>query len=289
MRDTVKGFIYSLIAVIFLSTNFITAKFGLTGFNPETFSLVWTVFATCYSFIIALTSPESRKQLFFSNNIVPLIILGIITGITMLLSWSALSVLDPVFSSFLWRLFPVITVISGVIFLKEKLMRDEIIAIIIMFLGSIVSIKGEWNIVGKGVILTLLAECAGAIQLIIAKTYVNRIHPNIMVLYRVAIASIFISIYAIASHKIDFNVRISCWYITMLGAFLGPCASFLFLFRSYKYWELSKSSILLILQPILVFPMAYLFLGTVPNIKEFIGGLIILIGAFWLAFIQIKK
>lgn len=289
MKGSIKGFFYSLIGVAFISTNFITAKFGLSGFNPETFSFIWTASATIYSFFISLLFKESRNQLINFHYIRALVALGICTGVTMLLAWTGLSMLDPVFASFLWRFFPVMAIVAGVVFLKERFKREELIAMIIMFIGSMYSIKGRWNIVGKGVIFTLLAGCAGAFQLLIAKVYAKRIHPNVMVTYRVGIAALLLGIWAVLSGRMDFKVDLKYWLVTLLGAFLGPCVSFLFTFRAYYYWELSKSSILLTLQPLLVLPMAYIFLGTLPDIKELLGGLIILIGAAWLAFLQAEK
>jgi len=40
--DPLKGFFYALAGSVLVSTNWVTAKYGLRGFNPETFSLVWT-------------------------------------------------------------------------------------------------------------------------------------------------------------------------------------------------------------------------------------------------------
>ncbi len=290
MKDPVKGFFYALAGVILVSTNFVTAKYGLKGFNPESFTLIWTISATFYSFLICLFFEESRRQLFSPPHLKALLSLGIVTGITMLLSWKGLSLLDPVFASLLWRFLPVITAIAGVMLFKERLLREEIIAIAIMIAGSFYSINGKWDIVGKGVFYIILATLAGAVQLLIAKAYSKKIDINVMVAYRAGIATAFVFVWDMFSGKVNFSsVPLKYWLVSMLGAFLGPCASFLFTFRSYRYWELSKASILLTLQPVFVLPLAYIFLGTFPDKKELIGGVVILFGAIWLALIQAKK
>ena len=289
MKDPLKGFLYSLAGVVLVSTNFVTAKFGLSGFNPETFSFVWTAAATLYSFLICLFFKESRAELFHPKHLNALLFIGVTTAITMLLCWTGLSLLDPVFASLIWRFFPVMTTLAGVLFLKERLMKDEIVAMLMMVAGSIYGIKGRWDLVGKGVVITLLAACTATAQLLVAKSYSKKIDINVMVTYRVGIAFICICLWDIVFQKFDFYVDIKYWLATLIGAFLGPCASFLFTFRSYRYWELSKSSILLTLQPIFVLPLAYVFLKTVPDKRELIGGILILTGAFWLAMIQMKK
>jgi len=289
MKAPVKGFFYALAGVVLVSTNFVTAKYGLRGFNPETFTLIWTISATVYSFFICLFFKNSRAQLFSPPYVKALLSLGIITGITMLLSWKGLSVLDPVFASLLWRFLPVITAISGVLFFKERLLKEELIAVAIMVTGSFYSINGKWDIVGKGVFYIILATFAGAVQLLIAKAYSKKIDINVMVAYRVGIAAVFVFVWDILFGKVELSVPFKYWFVTMLGAFLGPCASFLFTFRSYRYWELSKASILLTLQPVFVLPLSYCFLGILPDKKEIIGGAVILFGAVWLALIQAKK
>lgn len=287
--DPLRGFLYSLGGVILLSTNFITAKYGLEGFNPETFSFVWTTAAAIYSFAIALAVKSSRNQIFPKQNMKAMIALGTITGGCMVLTWNGLARLDPVFSSFLWRFFPIMAILAGVFFLKEKLSKYEILAMLVMLAGSLWSVRGRWDIVGPGVILTLLAGCAGAAQLLIAKSLTNIVHVNVLVAYRVGIGAGFTAAWALANRNLNFDVEPSYWYVTLLGAFLGPCASFLLTFRAYRYLNLSQSSLVLTIQPLLVLPLASCFLGTFPAEKELTGGLIILLGAFCLAFAQLKK
>ena len=287
--DPLRGLLYSLGGVILLSTNFITAKYGLKGFNPETFSFVWTTAAAIYSFAIALAGKSSRSQIFPRQNMKAMMALGTITGICMVMTWNGLALLDPVFSSFLWRFFPVTAILAGVLFLKEKLSKYESFAMLVMLTGSLWSVAGRWDIVGSGVILTLLAGCAGAAQLLIAKSQTDLVHVNVLVAYRVGIGAVFTAAWALANHNLNFDVEPSYWYVTLLGAFLGPCAGFLFTFRSYRYWTLSQSSVILTIQPLLVLPLAHVFLGTFPTEKELTGGLVILLGVFCLALVQIKK
>ena len=287
--DPVRGFLYSLGGALLISTNFVTAKYGLQGFNPETFSLVWTCAAAVYAFGIVLAGRSSRDQIFPARSMKAILALGTATGLGMVLAWKGLASLDAAFASFLWRFFPVLTILSGVLVLKERLSKREVLAMLVMLLGSLWSVADRWQTVGSGVILTLLAACAGTVQLLIAKSQTHQVHPNVLVAYRVGIGAAFVACWAFATGAANFAVEARYWYVTLLGAFLGPCASFLLTFRAYKYWSLSQSSIILTAQPLLVLPLAYLFLGTLPARRELAGGGMILMGAFWLAFIQVAR
>jgi len=287
--DPVKGFLYSLGGVLLLSTNFVTAKYGLEGFNPETFSLVWTSAAAIYAFSIALAVGSSRARIFPIANMKAMLALGIATGFGMVLAWKGLSYLDPAFASFLWRFFPVVTILSAVLFFEERLSKQEVLSMAIMLLGSLWSVAGRWETVGTGVLLTILAGFAATLQLLIAKTQTHRVHPNVIVAYRVGIGAVAIAFWVFMTNTADFAVELRYWCVTLLGAFLGPCASFLLTFRAYQYWTLSQSTIVLTAQPLLVLPLAYMFLGTLPTLRELLGGSLILVGAFWLALVQGAK
>jgi drug/metabolite transporter (DMT)-like permease len=287
--DPVKGFLYSLGGAFLLSTNFVTAKYGLQGFNPETFSVVWTSGAAIYAIAIVLVGRPTRDQIIPMRSMKAMLVLGAATALGMLLGWKGLARLDPSFASFLWRLLPVFTILSGVIILKERLSKKEVFAMAIMLLGSLWSVVGRWEAVGTGVTLTILACCAGVVQLLVAKSQIRQVHPNVLVAYRVGIGAVLIASWVFATGTANFTVEGRYWYVTLLGAFLGPCASFLLTFRSYRYWALSQSTIILTAQPLLVLPLAYAFLGTLPTTRELVGGCIILVGAFWLAHIHVAR
>jgi drug/metabolite transporter (DMT)-like permease len=288
-HNPLQGFLYSLVATFLLATNYITAKYGLEGFNPETFSIIWTLSATLFSFIIIIITHELKNITVPADSIKKITLLGFATGMGMILGWSGLARLDPSFASFLSRSRPVVTILLGIIFLKERFQKTEWIPAVIIIMGGFISATGRWDKIGVGMILILSSACLSAVQMLLAKMTIakGRVSPNILVFYRVGIALATISIWNLLTCRTNFNVRISYYLVTILGAFLGPCLSWLFMYRSYRYWDLSRSSIVFTMQPLFVLPLAYFILGKLPVIKELYGGLIILIGSFWLIWIHI--
>ncbi|KPJ61435.1 MAG: hypothetical protein AMJ46_01745 [Latescibacteria bacterium DG_63] len=289
LSNPLKGFLYALGGTVLVSTSFVTAKYGLQGFNPETFSLVWTIAAAVYSLLIVLGSGQWRQMAVSKGAARDLVLLGVATGVAMILAWSALALLDPSFSAFLWRFQPMIAIVLGALFLRERLSALEIAAGAVMISGGFLSTIGRWDFVGTGVVLTLLACSAVGVQMLIAKARVHEIHPNILVAYRVSGASIVVLLWCLLTGKTDLQVERSYWYVTLLGAFLSPCASFLLTFRSYRYWDLSRSSLVRTIQPLFVLPLAYAVFGKLPVGKELLGGGVIMIGALWLAWIQFTR
>lgn len=284
--NSLKGFFYSLTGTILVSTNFVTAKYGLKGFNPETFSLVWTSAAAVYALLIVFTTGHRQRLALPVHTINKIALMGVTTGMGMVLFWAGLARLDPSFASFLWRFFPVLVIGLSALILGERLLVKELFPLAIMVLGGCISAIGRWHIVGVGTIFTLLANFAFAVPALIAKMEVTEIHSNILAFYRVGIGVPVIAFWTFFTGKASFNVKASYWLITLLGAFLGPCAGYLLTFQSYRYWDLSRSTIVRTIQPLFVLPLAYLFLNKLPAEKELLGGCLILAGAFWLAWIH---
>ncbi len=284
--NNAKGFFYALGGTLLVSTNYITAKYALKGINPETFSFMWTSAASIYAFLIVLLTGKYGELSIPRNSTLSIATLGLSTGAGMILAWSGLSMLDASFASFLWRFSPVLIIVLSSIVLGERLRMIEVVPITAMVLGGAITTVGRWHVVGTGVVLTLTGCVAVAIQMLVVKVNVNRIHPNILVFFRVSLAAVVIGFWSLITGKLDFDVGISYVLVTLLGAFFGPCASFLLTFRSYRYWDLSRSSILLTGQPLLVIPMAYLAFGKLPTGFELLGGSIILGGAFCLVWLH---
>ncbi len=288
-RNSRKGFVYSLAGCGLVATNFVTAKYGLRGFDPVTFSLVWTAAATVYSFVYVLATGQARSLMIAPESRRTILVMGLATGIGMILSWEGLSRLDPSFTSFLWRLQSLLTILISFLILRERLMAIEFFPMAVMVGGGVLSTLGRWHVVGTGTTLTLLSCVTVTVQMLAAKLEAQRTSYAILVFYRLSIAVVVIAAWALLTGKMDFRVGLSFWGVTLLGALLGPCASFLLTFKAYQYWELSRATIVRTAQPLFVLPMAYLAFGSIPKGRVLLGGFLILGGAFWLGWIHLKS
>jgi drug/metabolite transporter (DMT)-like permease len=287
--DVTRGFLLSLAGTLAVSTNYVTAKYGMRGFNSQTFSLVWTAAAAFYCFVILAGTGRLKGLIVPRRSVWVVVLLGVCTGVGMLALWAGLRLLDPSFASFLARFASVMTVIFGALFLRERLRPVEFCALGLMIVGGAVSVVGRWLLVGLGTILTLIGCAASATQMLLAKIRSSELHPDVLVFYRVAGAALFISVWTFGAGAADFNVPFRYWAVTCLGAFFGPFTSFLLTFRSYRHWEMSRSAIVRTMEPLFVLPMAYLAFGSLPAGRELIGGLLIMAGAFWIGWMHLVQ
>ncbi len=284
-----KGFVLSLAGTFLVSTNFVTARYSLYGFEPVTFSLVWTFFSTVHSFAFVIGTGRANQVKIAPASRTGLALLGLTTGLAMIWGWTALSILDPSFQAFLNRFAPVLAIFFGVLFLKEKITGREIAAIVVMVAGGVISTIGTWQAVATGIFFALLSFIMIALQHLIAKTAVSSVHVTVIVFYRSMLAFLVILLWGVIRGGFDFEVPLRYWLTAALGAFLGPCFSHILYFRSFSFWELSRSSMVSNIQPLFVIPMAYMFLGEFPEKMQLIGGMIILAGILWLGWIHLNS
>jgi len=303
-RSGRTGLLLSLASVVLLSFNYVTAKYALRAFNSTAFSLLWTACAASYSFLIIVASGKLRELAIRPDTVLPMALLGVVTFTGMLMGWKALSLLDPSFYAFLARFGPVLLIVMSTIFLRERLALRELLPITVMVAGGCVSVAGRWQAVGLGVIVAILACSCVAVQNLIAKLCVKKMDARVIHFYRNAIGALLLLIFvfglsavrsgfspteSVQSFLGSYRVGPSYWLVACVGAFLGPCCGVLLGYASYRYWDLSRYGIVLTMQPMIVVPLAYIFLGKFPDLKEFAGGCMILLGALWLAWIHLRR
>jgi len=279
----------SLGGTALVSTNFVTAKSGLAGFDPETFSLVWTASGAAFSLAIALAACGPARLVPPPRDLGLLLALGLSTAAGMLLSWAGLETLDPSFQAFLFRFMPVVTVILGAVVLRERFLAAEVFPLALMVAGGLASSFGKFDVVGRGVALTMASCVCFAVQMILAKVLVSRgSAPAVVAFHRLFFGAVLVAAWVLPSGRADFSVGARYWAVTVVGAFLGPCLAHVLIFRSYRHWDLNKTALVSATQPLFVIPLAMLFLARSPAPAELAGGAVLLTGALWFSWIEMR-
>ncbi len=279
-----KGLLYALVGTVFFSANYTTAKHGVRGFGPDTFGAIWMASATFWIFMCLVVTGRVRQLRLPAGVWRRVVLLGLFCGVSMILAWQSLSLLDPTFACFLWRFQPVTAIFLGVLVLGDRLRLAEVGFICLMLFGGFVSAWGSWEVVGAGVVLALLACLTTTGQFYAGRTRTDyAVHSDVLAFYRVLLGGIFVTIWVLATGRLDLEAETSHWLATCFGALGGPCLGFMMFLRSYRLWDFSRTSIVFTIQPLLVLPQAAFFLHTVPTREQLLGGAIIMAGALGLA------
>ncbi|MFW5858348.1 MAG: DMT family transporter [Planctomycetota bacterium] len=289
-RAGLLGFALAFAGMGLTATNFLTAKHGVTGFGPQTFCVLWMAASTAYAVGIVALRGRLRELRVPGGLWKAVLWIGFFNGLGQICGWAGLDYLSPAFASFLWRFNPAFAILLGVFFLGERIRPAELAPMALMVVGGAICVYGEWDLVAVGVVLTVLSTLSGAACMAVAKARVTRVAPEVMIAYRSAVALGMLLVFAFATTGLRFEAADGGhWAATLGGALLGPTLGFLCTFWSFKYWPLSRSSLVITVQPLAVIPLAYLFRDELPGAQKLIGGGVILGGALLLGWLHFRR
>jgi drug/metabolite transporter (DMT)-like permease len=291
-RDPLRWFLLAAAGSALLAGNPVVGKYclrGEGGFNVLTFAFLWMALASGYTFGLLAGQRNLRRFAVPRREVPFLVLIGLMTGAVQALGWLALVYLNPAFASFLQRFVPVLTIVAGVLVLGERLRGFELAAIGMMMGGGVLSTAAEWEAVAVGVGLAMASYVIVSAQRLIIKLSVRRVDPMVVNFWRTTGGAVSLGLLAGLTGQMKFGVEGARWAVLLLGAFLGPCLGVFLLVASYRRWELSRSTLVMMAQPLITFPLAYVALGTVPSRWQLAGGLVILAGAFWLVWVHSRR
>jgi len=275
-----RGFLFAGLGALLITTNFVTVKFALKRFNPETFTFLWTSSAAGYALLLLVIGGQGKSIFLPVRRFWWMALIGVINGAGALLTWKGLAYLDPSIASFLWRFHPIITILLGVVFLQERFMLVELFPVGLMIVGAFFSLSPKWQSISTGVIITLFACTINSVQMYLVKIKVSEYRPELIVFYRNAIGALIIGVWVFMTRTINIQIEGGFyWMIALVGSLFGEALSFTFLFKSFSYWDLSRTSVIRTAEPLLVLLWGYLVFRSLPGSTELLGGLLILCGA----------
>lgn len=171
--------------------------------------------------------------------------------------------------------YPVITTFLEPVFLKTKLNKVHVIFGIILMVGVGFLIP-EYDIANNitmGVILGLISAICYALRNVLLKWRGAAYDGMVMMTLQTFIISLLLLPVALTySHE---QVSSNWMGLVALGILTTAIGHSLFI-SSFKYFSISKVSIISSMQPLFGITLAILFLNEVPDGRTFIGGMIII-------------
>lgn len=288
--DTVKGYIFAIIATLTFSNVYIFSKAALNEIPLAQFGSLWYAVVALSCFFFALFNNKlGQIGRLTKNQVVILLTLGGLEIATTTLFFLSIHIIpDPAVTSFLGNMFPVMVMLGGIFILNERFGPIEIFGGFLALFGAFVisysggSTLGTFFIKGTGIVFFNAAFATTATLLV--KTQVKKLSPELLNLNR----SIWLLMFsAIMFFVMDESVVFSTDAIknTVIGALLEFVA-ILTVYYSYKFIEASRSSIVQSLKGIFVLIAAWLFFGTLPLPHQLAGGIITVAGVLIMALAQ---
>jgi len=288
--DTIKGYLFALIATLTFSNVYIFSKAALNEVPLAQFGSLWYAVVALSCFFFALFNKKLGQISHLTKKQIKILLtLGVLEIATTTLFFLSIHIIpDPAVTSFLGNMFPVMVMLGGIFILHERFGPVEIFGGFLALSGAFVisysggTSLGTMFIKGTGVVFfnALFATTAT----LVVKTQVKKLSPELLNLNRAVWLLLFSGIMFFVMGK---SVPFSTGAIknTVAGAILEFVA-ILTAYYSYKHIEASRSSIVQSLKGIFVLLVAFLAFGTLPLPHQLAGGIITVAGVLIMAMAQ---
>lgn len=289
-KETI-GTILALLAAVISGFAIPVNKIFVVDLDPTIFTAVRAVIIGVMFLLLSLaTRGFSRGKL--EVNWKYLLLIAVIGGaFAFLLFFTGLKFTTGGRAAFLHKTLPLYVAVFAFIFLKEKIPRKQIYALIIMLIGTVVLFSAQinpadlWMNPQFGDLLVLGATVLWALENVIARKTMLKGETNFIVSFsRMFFGGVILFGVALLLGKFDllFSLAAHQWFnISVSVALLFGYV--LFWYWSILYINVSKASSLLLLAPVVSLVAGVLWLGEPSPNVQLIGSALILIGAYFVA------
>ncbi|NIO44016.1 MAG: EamA family transporter [Candidatus Aenigmarchaeota archaeon] len=277
------GTLFAIITAIVSGFAFVANKFFLMSLDPTLFTSLRTFFVGIGFFLISFYKNKLSFKNFNKVSWKILLLIGFVAGFAFLTFFNGLKLTTAGRAAFLHKLLPLFITILAFAFLKEKIKRIQVYAMIVMIIGAyLISYSAITFEIAIGDFLVIIATVLFAIENIISKYAMIKKESNFVVSFcRMFFASIVL--FSIVLIIGSFNQLLLITSEQIL--YIGISVSILFLYVFFWYYSISlikvsKASTLLLLSPPISLFLSFLFLEEIILPLQIIGSLLILVGAF---------
>lgn len=280
--------IYALAASLFSGLTSVFAKTGIKDIDSIFATFLRTIIISLFLFIIVLIKND-LSDIFLLNE--KTILFLVLSGISNTLLWicyfkaldiGTVSKVTPVDKTSI-----VLTLILSTIFLNEQITISKIISIILILLGTFLTIKKDDknNNNNKWIIYAILTAIFTSTTTILSKIGIENTNTTLITFLRTLIVLIILMIIVIIKKKYKFlkTIKSKSWIFIILSG-LSTSLSWLFYFKALSLGEASIVFPIEKLSLVVSILISVLFLKEKINRKQTIGIIIIIIGMSLLFF-----
>jgi drug/metabolite transporter (DMT)-like permease len=291
-RLETRGTLLVLLAALISGMAIVINKFFVVKIDPLLFTATRALLIGVIFFFISFYISKSLGKKFNKVSWKWLILIGIIGGsFAFWLFFTGLKLTMAGRAAFLHKTLPIYATILAFIFLKEKIGKKQLIAMLIMLFGLLLMQLSKLSFdIRIGDMLVLGATILWAFENTISKKVMDKESNWVVSFSRMFFGSLILFAIVFLMRKTDLLLSLTSQqvlYIIISGAFL-----FLYVLTWYwglKYINLSKASTILLLAPVISLILGMIWLGEQVFILQIIGSVLILVGAFVITRIKSEK
>ncbi len=282
MYNQKKGIFFAMLAV--LGGGIYSIPYRLSLDTANTLTVIWGIFLCAFLFSLP-GAWIARHQTKYSCKVAGLALITSVAGVLGNYSiCQALNLASPTLMVLLMRSEVIIAMVLGWIFLKEFVTVRIFLAVVLIIIGIFVmkidsisfEIK-EWS----AILWAFSAAFGFASMQVLAKSIIHEIHPQVLNVFRLAIALALI--WCVEEVRVGIpSLNISEWIWIAMAAFCGPFLGRVAFTYTLRYLTISKANIIVSFAPVLTLLFEFLVFGTLITWFETLGGVIMLAAIIWI-------
>jgi drug/metabolite transporter (DMT)-like permease len=294
LKDESKGNLLAFVSVIAVANVYIFSKAAMAEVSIPQFGVYWFLFGLVWIVLYAWYKKSFKvfKNLTVRNYQV-LLFLGIIEIISTYYFFKSIHIIsNPAIVSFLGNISPVFMIILSYIFLKERFSSLEFFGMVLVLFGAfVISYNGNLafnEMFIKGSADVLLYSLFSAVNFVVVKKNITKIHPIAMTISRTIFLLIF-SLLALSIVKQSLIIPKSALTNIFIGSLLGPFLTVIAGYLALQYITSSRRAIISSTRGLFVLLGAYLYFGQFPKPIALFGGAVTIIGVLVITFGKVKE
>lgn len=271
------GYVLALGSAAAVAATPVIRKTISTEVNPATFSVWWYGMAGVYAWILVLIRGDAHAARGIRTGWRPTLVLVLTNASAAILFYTEIDLANPALVSFFGRLRTVYVVLLGVLYLGERLNRQEWTGAVVTVLGTLLVAYRGGAVLNLVFVLALIQNLLMAVATIMAKSAVQHVPPLVLVGYRGVLISLAVLSYAVVTGQWQW-VSGRTWAVMATGALAGPFLGHVMYYASLAHMDAGKVAIVTALQPAFVAVYTALLFGDLPTSQQMLGGALTIAG-----------
>lgn len=284
-RQQTNGSLYALGASVALAASFVFSKSALNNLSMLHFGLLWFSMGVVWNGIWFLARRDYRNvRGDAARKTGVAVVIAILEGAATGLFYLAIKAMEnPAVVSFIGNIGPVFVTLMGILLLKERFRKTQIVGIFITILGIFVINFREGGFAGfidPGSIYVISAAFLFSLATIMGRRMHHLLVPGYMSLIRSFLLAVVMAILFFQNGELV-TISLEVWKDLALGSLLETLIVIVFAYQALKLIEATKTSLLISTKGVWTLLLAWIFLGVFPSGVQLAGGLLTLAGV-WL-------
>ncbi|NMF89619.1 DMT family transporter [Aromatoleum petrolei] len=179
-------------------------------------------------------------------------------------------------------LYPILVTLLGAVFLRQRLTRGRVVAVLTALAGTALTIGGELSGRPLGIILGVAAALIYSIYILVGNRVMAREAPLASAtVVMMAAAAVYGGLVGVAGAT--WPQGVTGWVAVLLIAIVSTVIAMVSFFIGLQKLGAADAASLSTLEPVVTFVLAAIFLGEAIEFNQVIGGAVILAAVIWLA------